>query len=165
MQPSAQFRKAKMAKTKKIDPIFLSSSQVGHLINGSVKNLIHLNVHADDTGYKFLLVLDCIVPEACIPVDQEPHSEEECDEIIGAHTILELADYIEVILPVKHIDGKYYRGFSTIYIDESNIAAFVDSLGDLEYYWAEIDQGISDEEEAKTKTAGKNVVEGNDTVN
>lgn len=155
----------KKKKVSKPDPVFLSSAQVGDLIYGAVKNIIDLKTHVDDEGYKFLLILDCIVPEECIPSGQEPENEEESFDIMAAHTVLELSEYFDAILSVKQEDGVLYRGFSTVAIGQENMAAFVRSLSELEEYWAAIDQGIEDEESFKNKAVGKNLVQGNETIN
>jgi hypothetical protein len=153
-----------MAK-KKLKPVLLSPNQIGHLIWGTVKNLVDLSIHADVDGARFLLILECVSPKDCIPANQEPKSDQEKLDITGAHTVLELMDYFEAIVSVKHEDGKYYRGFSTIAIDLDNMADFVDSLRELEDYWAEIDQELENEENLKSKIEGKNIVAGNNTVN
>jgi hypothetical protein len=153
--------KKKSKKSQPI-PVDLTANQVGHLITGAVKNLIDLDLHVSEEGIKYLLILDCIVPEGCIPASQEP-DDEEIDNIIDAYTINELRDYFEAILSIRR-DGVSYRGFSTININEDNVADFVDCLSELESYWMEIDQGIEDERDLKSKTEGKNLVEGNGTV-
>ena len=155
----------KKKKSKSYKPVLLSPTQVGDLIHGAVRNLVDLKTHVDDDGYRFLLTLDCIVPEECIPANQEAESEEETLDIMAAHTVLELSEYFEAILAIKHEDDKFYRGFSTVSINLDNMSAFVSSLSELEEYWAAIDQGIEDEEAFKNKAVGKNLVEGNETVN
>jgi len=153
-----------MAK-KKVPQVFLSALQVAHLISSSAKNLIDLKIHEDEEGYRFLLILDCISPEECIPHDQESDSDDEIFNIICAHNIFELNDWFDAIISVKHDDDKFYRGFSTVAIDDNNMAEFVQALSLLDDFWAEIDQSIEDEEELQKKIKGKNFIQGNGTVN
>lgn len=155
----------KRVKTKKIKNIELSSNQVGHLIDGAVENLVDLKIHSDETGHRFLLILECLADDSCIPVNKEPKTDKEYFDIICAHEIAELDRYIEVILPIKLEDGKMYRGFSTITMDKTNIGNFVDSLSKLEDHWAGIYSRMEEEEDFTNKTKNKNFIEGNDTVN
>src|ERR1035437_6430346 len=103
---------AKKKKTKakpkapKFNHIFLSPNQVGHLIDGAINNMVDLKIHADEVGFKFLIVLDQVVDKGCIPVTQEPKTDEEHVDILCAHLIAELFDFIEVALPIRQPDGK-----------------------------------------------------------
>lgn len=147
-------------------PVFLSPNQVGTLIEGAVQNLIDMQIHADPTGYKFLIIPRCIFEEDCIPVNQEPESDEEYFQIFCAHLIPELGEYVEMVIAIKsQDDGTYHRGFSTIYINEDNMADFIDALQDLEEHWAEVNDEMAQQEELENKTKGKNIVAGNGTVN
>lgn len=153
----------KNTKSKKSSPVFLSASQVSHLIGGAVKNLVDIKFHESEEGYRFFLIVDCINPEDCIPVDQEIESDEEYLDILLAHGLPELAEYFEAVVPIRP-DGKtFFKGFSTTFINQDNIAAFIKSLWDLETYWDNMDKEIEHERELKIK--GKNLVEGNGTLN
>lgn len=152
-----------MAKKKK-PQVFLSSQQVAHIIHGSAKNLIDLKIHEDEEGYRFLLILDCMAPDECIPHDEESEDDDEVFDIICAHSIFDLSDWFDVIVSVQHEDGKFYRGFSTVVINDDNMAEFVQALSLLDDFWAEIYKNIEDDEELQKKIKGKNFVDGNGTV-
>ena len=124
-----------------------------------------MKISADAGWYKFLLILECVSPEACLPVDQEPETETDYVDIILAYSISELTDFFEVILPVEYEDGKTYRGFTTINIDEYNISAFIDAISELGEYWAEVDRDLDQKEDFNKKIKGKNFVQGNGTIN
>jgi hypothetical protein len=152
-------------KVKKVDPIYLTSNQVMHLIYGTIRNLIDLQVHYTDTGYHFLLILDCVIPDGCIGVREEPETDEEILDILCAHSVPELSEYFDNILSVSQDGETFHRAFSTVEINADNLAAFVDALSDLDLYWEEIDQEIRSDADLKEKIKGKNFVEGNGTVN
>ena len=153
----------KKKKSKKTNPVYITPAQVGHLINGTIKNLIDFKFHADEEGIRFLLVLDCIAPETCISINKEPESEEEIFDIMCAHAVPELSEYFENVMRVKIEDGKHYRGFSTIPLNLENLPGFIFALSELDNYWTEIDQEIENQNEIEMKD--KNFVEGNGTVN
>jgi hypothetical protein len=157
--------KKKVNRSVKEKSIKLTINQVAHIINGSIKNLIDLKTNESEEDHRFLLILDCLTKEDCIPVTQEPKTDQQYVDIICAHAIDELDRFIEVILPVKGSDGNFYRGFSTVKINDSNIASFLAALAELEDYWMGVDGRIQEEEDLQAKIKGLNIVQGNDTVN
>jgi hypothetical protein len=153
-----------MAK-KRAKSVLLTPGQVGHLITGTFKNLIDFKVSAEADGLRFLIILDCVFPEGCIPVEQEPETEDEALDIMNCHIVTELEGFFEAIMRVKWEDGNHYRGFATIPINLENLPEFAMALSDIDEFWIEMDQDIENEEDLKRKTKGKNVVEGNGTIN
>lgn len=151
--------------SKKLKPIILTPDQIAYIIHGTVKNLIDLHTNVDGDGYRFLFIMDCMSPEDCIAVDEEPETDEEILDIVASHMLLELNDFFDVIMSIKHEDEKVYRAFSTVPITLENMSDFIDALGELDAYWEEINQSVTDDETAKELTKGKNVVSGNGTVN
>lgn len=152
-------------KNKSTTPVRLTPNQIGHLVWGSSRNLIDLKIHEDEEGIKLLFIMECIVPEECIPVDQVPETEEEVSDIVSSHMLFEVSNHIEAVISLEHDDGKQYRGFSTGYLNQDNIANFLNCLSDLDDYWISIDQRIEDDENFTKATEGKNLVRGNETVN
>jgi len=152
-----------MAKKKK--EIKLTSVQILHLLTSTVKNMIDFKFDEARDGLRFLIMLDCVFPEECIPIDQEPDGTDECFNIMVAHAVAELSPFFKTSMRIKGPDGTPYRSFDTIPINKSNLAEFVSCLAEIDSFWAEMDQQVTEMEEVKGKTEGKNVVEGNNTVN
>ena len=152
-------------KKKSSKSVLLTPGQVGHLINGTLKNLIDFKVSADRDGLRFLLILDCVFPEICIPIDQEPDMEEDAFNIMVAHGVAELEEYFETIMRVKWEDDKHYRSFATVPINMENLPEFAMALSEVDDFWDELERDAENEEDFKRKTKGKNIVEGNGTVN
>lgn len=157
----------KKKKSKIIEPIELTCAQLSHIIRGSIKNLVDLEIHhEEELGiHKFLIVVDCLYPEECIAANIEPETDEQIENILFAHSVSPLSNFFEAILSMRKEESKSYRGFSTIAIDQENMPEFLSALSELDDYWFEVGQDIEEEMDFKAKTKGKNVVEGNDTVN
>jgi len=153
-----------MAKTKS-KPLSLSLTQVSHLIYGTVRNLVDLKISETENGFRFFIIAECIDPEGCIEPSEEPESEDDLLEIAAAHGVVELYEFFDSIASIKNDKNEYYRAFSTIYVNKSNIADFVQSLSALDENWDENDAAVEAEEDFKSKIEGKNYVESNGTVN
>lgn len=149
-----------MTKNKELN---LSLTQVAHLVNGAIRNNIDLKTNKAKDGYRFFIIMECLDKDACISVDQDPETEEELIEIAVAHNVGGLYSFFESIITVTNEKEESYRAFETKPINKRNLAKFVRLLGDLDDYWAQIDDEM--EKDEYVKTSGKNVVEGNDTVN
>lgn len=152
-----------MSKKKQVN---LSVTQVSHLIYGAVRNLVDLKTFEFEGGYRFLLILDCLNPDDCIPNNQEPETEEELIDIAGCHGVLELYDFFDNVLAIKdEVEEKYFRAYDTIEINKDNMADFVNVLTELDDYWNDLDRQIEEEADFSKKALGKNFVPGNETVN
>lgn len=130
-----------------------------------MRNVIDIHTSETDDGRFFIIILDCLDPENCIPVNHDPETDDDVLNVFNSHAILELFDFFEDMLTVKHESGEYFRAFRTIEINKNNVGSFIENLSLIDDYWAEVDEEIEIEEDYKKKTAGKNVVEGNGTVN
>ena len=154
-----------MKKQKQSQTINLSISHLIHIIKGSLRNLIELEIHEDEKGLQFLFVMDCLAPESCLSIENDPESDEEFIDIVSSHSMIHLIDFFDSLIRVDGPDNVKYRGFSTLHIDKDNIASFIVALSEADEYWNEIDDMVEQKEELENKTKGKNVVEGNGTIN
>lgn len=146
--------------------INLSLTQISHLIYGAIRNLIELKSFESENGYRFMLILDCLNPEECIPNNQEPETEEELIDIAGCHNVLEICDFFENVMSIKDdVEQRYFRAYDTIDINKDNVADFVKCLNDLDNYWNKVDKDIADEADFAEKAKGKNFISGNGTIN
>lgn len=152
-------------KTKKIKRVDLTDTQICHLIYGAVRNAIDVKSETTKNGYRFAIIPACVDPTTCIAMDETPESNEEVFDIADAHRVLDLMEFIENISIIKSELGEYFRCFETIDIDAENVGDFVDVLGEIDTYWANVDSDLDQEDAIKAKTLGKNFVEGNETVN
>jgi hypothetical protein len=153
-----------MAKTKK-EEVVLTLTQLSHLIDGTIRNLNSLQTNQTKNGYRFLLTPDPLVEDACIPASQEPETPDEVLDIAASHGVLELYEFFENVGSMKTDKDEFFRFFSTIEINGKNMAGFVKALAEIDENWAQSDLEIEQEEDLKGKIEGKNLVEGNDTIN
>lgn len=145
---------------KKLKPLPLSVTQLEHLISVSIRNNLDIVGGPLDGGYKFMIILDCLAPEDCIPHDVPPENEEESWDILESHGVAELAEFLDNIMGVSK-DGEVFRAVETCVIDSNNIEEFLLILEGMCLYWDE----IMDKHEEVVDLKGKNIVEGNGTVN
>jgi hypothetical protein len=150
-----RIRKLNMTKSKLPQ---LSLNQFETLIAISLRNSLDVVGKETPNGYQFLILLDCLAPEDCIPHDEIPEGEEEIHEILDAHGITELSDFLSNILGMRR-DDVPVRAVETVAINSKNVGEFLEILDGMCNYWDSI---LEDDE---PNVAGKNVVEGNDTVN
>lgn len=153
----------KINKSRPLIPI--SPLQVGHIVKGTVKNMLDMKVNVDIDGIRFLLLLDCVFPKQSFPIDQEPESDEDVADILCSHMVSELGEFTENILRIKWEDGQKYRAISTIPLNSDNLPEFIEALSDLDACWSEMEDDINQQEDLKNKIKGKNIVQGNNTIN
>lgn len=146
-------------------PIDLSTTQLVHLIYGAMKNLVDLKVTETKDGVEFLLILDCLDSQKCIPATKEPESEEEVLDIAEAYMAYDLYDFFKTVATVKTDDGRYFRSFDLIKINKNNISQFVECLSILDDLWINLDQKAEEEDILENSIKGKNFVQGNGTIN
>ncbi len=145
-----------MTKNKKQPQ--LSAKQLENLISISVRNSLDVVSEPTSNGFKFLIVLECLNPEMCIPPDLKPESKEEELDLLEGHGVAELFEFVGYTLSVK-IDGKHTRAIETVPINGKNVTEFLQILDNMCNYWDEV------LEEEPLNLNGKNVVEGNGTLN
>lgn len=136
----------------------LSLNQLEQLVSIAVRNNLDIVGEEFDDGYQFVIMLDCLDPEGCIPHDQEPEDDEETWGILEAHGVAELAGFINNIMGLSR-EGEFMRAVETGIIDSSNIEEFLSTLDAISNYWDDIAE--NNEPDLKNK----NVVAGNGTLN
>ena len=156
---------AKKTKPRKSEEVSLSQTQLSHLIHGAVRNIVDLKVSETKNGVRFLFILDCLNAEDCIPANVEPESEEEIVDIAACHGVVELYEYFENVVSIRNDQNVSFRAFDTVEINKKNMGNFVKCLTELDDYWNQIDKDLEDEQDFKNKTQGKNLVQGNETLN
>lgn len=137
----------------------LSIKQLELLISISLRNSLDVLGREVEDGYQFLIVLDCLAPEDCIPHDEVPDGEEETQEILECHGVTELNSFLANILGMRK-DDVPVRAVDTVSINSKNVGEFLEILDGMCRYWDDI---LEDSEEVNVE--GKNVVPGNETVN
>jgi hypothetical protein len=157
-----------MKKTKK-EELTLTKTQLSHLIDSTVRNLNSLQSYETKKGnYKFLLMPDPMWEDGCVPANQPPETDEETWDIGLVHGVFELYDFFANIGSMRaETPGgdTFFRFFETVEINSKNVGAFVKALSEIDEVWAQSDMEMEQEEDLKSKTEGKNLVDGNDTVN
>jgi len=148
-----------MAK-KKLKKLPLSVRQLETLISISIRNSLDVVGGELDGGYRFMIALDCLEPADCIPHSQVPDGEDEYMAILECHGVVELYPFLANIMGLKK-DGEAFRAVETIVVDSNNVEEFLEILDEMCSYW----DSIMDEEEKPVDLKGKNVIEGNGTVN
>lgn len=143
----------------------LTDIQLAHLVHGAVRNIVDLKFSGSNGGIKFQLILECLSPDACIPPDLKPESEQEEQEIAEAHGVFELFDFFKTISCVESEEGQWFRAFVTVDITSKNVFEFVRVLSKLDDYWEKIEREMQEDATLETRMKGKNVVKGNETVN
>ena len=148
---------AKKTDKKTVKNLPLSVKQLEHLISVSIRNNLDVVGGIADDGYRFMIILDCLAPEDCIPHDQVPESDEEEQDILDCHGVSELGFFLASLMGLR-IDGKPTRAVETIIINNNNLEEFLKTLDSMCNYW---DEMMEDE---PVNVKGKNVVEGNGTI-
>lgn len=144
--------------SKKNKKLPLSLKQLEYLISCTVRNHLDLIGGEDGGGYRFTILLDCLNPKGCIPHGKIPSDEQEEFDILESHGVLELAPFLSNIMGIRK-DGKLLRAVETGIIDSSNIDEFLLTLDEMDRFWDEITGAEAPDLE------GKNLIEGNGTVN
>jgi len=135
----------------------LSITQLEYLISLSLKNCVQAIGENTPKGIKFLVVLETLDPNSCIPIDEEPGDEEEELEILDACGVIDLSEFINFIMVVEK-DGQAFRAVEIKPINPKNVGKFLSILDDMDAFWEKM------MEETPISLEGKNVVEGNGTV-
>ena len=135
----------------------LSLNQVKHLIGITIRNAVDLVGRNEKDGYRFVVLLDCLNPEECIPHNQMPETEEEQIDIMCAHRLMEISPFLANLMSIRR-EGKSYRGVETVTINNKNFEDFLEALDDLDSFWEE---ALADD---PVDLTGKNLIEGNGTV-
>ncbi len=154
-----------MAKTKK-ESVTLTLTQLSHLINSTIRNLNSFQTYETKKGhYKFLLMPDAMSDDGCIPANQPPETDEENWDICLVHGVFELLDFFANMGSFRNDKDECFRFFETVEISNKNVGAFLKALAEIDEVWAQSDIDMESEEDLKGKIEGKNLVDGNDTVN
>ena len=163
MKKKENMKKKTKNKVKTVG-VSLSVRQIQHLVEGALSNAIDVIGGVDGDGLRFFIVLECLSPDDCIPADQEPEDDDEMADILCAHGVCELSEFIESVQCI-HRDGdeEHHRAIETVKITQEDIPHFLNVLAEIDSRWEEVDNQI--EEDNKAKLENKNLVAGNGIVN